>query len=46
MEPTKSALPNPNIKPYRELNDNGIPILYIHGYYKDLDCSYIIEDNV
>lgn len=45
-EPTKSALPNPNLDLYRELNNNGVPVLFIHGCYKGLDCSYIAEDDV
>jgi GntR family transcriptional regulator, arabinose operon transcriptional repressor len=45
VEPTRSALPNPNIDIYRELNHSGIPILFIHGYYRVLDYSYIVEDD-
>lgn len=45
-EATKSALPNPNLGLYRELCSIGIPVLFIHGYYKDLDCPYIVEDDV
>ena len=46
VEPTKSALPNPNLDIYRELCNMGIPVLFIHGCYKDIDCSFIIEDDV
>jgi len=46
VEPTKSALPNPNINLYRELSSRGVPVLFIHGCYKDLDCSYIVVDDV
>lgn len=46
IEPTKSALPNPNLDLYREFTVSGIPILFIHGRYKDLECSYIVEDDV
>lgn len=45
VEPTKSALPNPNLDLYRELSDSGIPIVFIHGCYKDLEYSYIVEDD-
>jgi GntR family transcriptional regulator of arabinose operon len=45
VEPTRSALPNPNINLYRELNSTGIPILFIHGCYKELQYSYIVEDD-
>jgi GntR family transcriptional regulator, arabinose operon transcriptional repressor len=46
VEPTKSALPNPNLDLYRELSESGIPVLFIHGCYKDLNYSYIVEDDV
>lgn len=46
VEPTKSALPNPNLHLYRELSGSGIPVLFIHGYYKDLNYSFIVEDDV
>ncbi|MDF2522884.1 MAG: araR2 [Clostridiales bacterium] len=46
IEPTKSALPNPNIDLYKEFSRLGIPILFIHGSYRDLDYSYIIEDDM
>jgi GntR family transcriptional regulator, arabinose operon transcriptional repressor len=45
-ETTKSALPNPNLDLYREYRDSGIPILFIHGCYKDSELSYIVEDDV
>jgi GntR family transcriptional regulator of arabinose operon len=46
VEPTRSALPNPNLHLYQELKNKNVPILFIHGRYKDLDCSYIVEDDV
>ena len=46
VEPTKSALPNPNIELYKELSAKGIPIIFIHGSYRDLNYSYVIEDDV
>ena len=33
VEPTKSALPNPNQKLYREIAANRIPLLFLNGYY-------------
>ena len=45
VEPTKSALPNPNLNLYKKFTDLGIPVLFIHGSYKDLDYSYIVEDD-
>ena len=46
IEPTKSALPNPNIDIYKEFSRKGIPILFIHGSYRELDYSYIVEDDI
>ena len=46
VEATKSALPNPNIALYKEFSRMGIPILFIHGSYRELDYSYIIEDDI
>ena len=46
VEPTKSALPNPNAYMYRELSNNSIPVLFIHGLYKELEYSYVLEDDV
>jgi GntR family transcriptional regulator of arabinose operon len=45
VEPTKSALPNPNIDLYNKFSDLGIPVLFIHGSYKELDCPYVVEDD-
>lgn len=46
VEPTRSALPNPNLDLYRELSNIGIPALFIHGRYKDIDYSFIVEDDI
>ncbi len=46
VEATKSALPNPNLDLYREISAKGIPVLFIHGFYNDLNYSYIVEDDV
>lgn len=45
VEPTKSALPNPNLSLYKQLSSKGIPLLFIHGCYRDLDFSFIVEDD-
>ncbi|HHW49240.1 MAG TPA: GntR family transcriptional regulator [Clostridiaceae bacterium] len=46
VESTRSALPNPNLQLYKELSARGVPILFIHGCYKDLNYSYIVEDDM
>lgn len=45
VEPTKSALPNPNIDLYKQFSQKGIPVLFIHGCYKELGYSFIVEDD-
>jgi GntR family transcriptional regulator of arabinose operon len=45
VEPTKSALPNPNIDLYKKFADQGIPVLFMHGNYRELEYSYIVEDD-
>lgn len=46
VEPTKSALPNPNIDVYKNFGKLGIPVLFMHGCYRYLDYSYVVEDDV
>lgn len=41
VEPTKSALPNPNQKLYREIAANRIPLLFLNGYYAGMDFPYV-----
>lgn len=45
VEPTKSVLPNPNLELYQELLAKGVQLLFIHGKYQDLACSYLAEDD-
>ena len=46
IEPTKSALPNPNLDVYKQIINKGIPIFFIHGFYQELDCPYVVVDDV
>lgn len=41
VEPVMSGIPNPNIKYYRRLKSRGIPILFFHSYYPELDIPHI-----
>lgn len=45
VEPTKSALPNPNLDLYRQIRYSGIPLFFIHGCYKELNCPYVAVDD-
>ncbi len=45
IEPTKSALPNPNQKLYTDMIKKGIPFVQINGYYPGQEYSYVVEDD-
>jgi len=45
IETTKSALPNPNIDLFRRFDEMGIPYVFIHGYYKELDPVYVVTED-
>ncbi|MCF2570340.1 GntR family transcriptional regulator [Mediterraneibacter glycyrrhizinilyticus] len=44
-ETVKSALPNPNMELYRELEKLGIPVLFVNNYYKELSIPHISMDD-
>lgn len=46
IEPTKSALPNPNIHLYEELIKRGIPLLFINSFYPGLDVAHVVMDDM
>jgi len=41
IEPVMSGLPNPNLKYYQRLKNRGIPILFFHSFYQELDIPHI-----
>ncbi|WP_096438643.1 GntR family transcriptional regulator [Alteribacter populi] len=45
VEPTKSALPNPNINYYLNIERLGIPYVMINAYYEELEPTHIIMDD-
>lgn len=45
IEPTMSGLPNPNVKYYARLKEMGIPILFFHSYYPELDIPHVSLDD-
>ncbi len=45
VEPAASALPNPNLSYYRQLQDSGIPILFFNTYYPQLDIPHVSLDD-
>lgn len=46
IEPTKSALPNPNINYYLNIERLGIPYVMINAYYEELEPTHIVMDDV
>ncbi|WP_367296366.1 GntR family transcriptional regulator [Levilactobacillus yonginensis] len=46
IEPTQSALPNPNMDLYQEIKDDGIPVLFINASYPQLDFPAVTTDDV
>ena len=46
VEGTKTALPNPNIDLYEKLQSQGIPLVFINGYYPELQrvVSVVSDD--
>lgn len=46
VEGTKSAFPNPYIHYYQNLLKQGIPIVFIHNYYTNLETPCIMMDDV
>jgi len=46
IEGTKSALPHPNLAIYERIRKNGIPFLFINGYYENVGNGYVILDDV
>ncbi|MDV2685634.1 GntR family transcriptional regulator [Alkalihalophilus lindianensis] len=46
VEPTKSALPNPNINYYLNIERVGIPYVMIHAYYDELEPTHVVMDDV
>ncbi|HNW86680.1 MAG TPA: GntR family transcriptional regulator [Candidatus Limiplasma sp.] len=46
VEGTKSALPNPNLDLYRKLRSQGIPVVFLNGFYQDLgDFPHVVTDD-
>lgn len=44
-ETVKSALPNPNAGLYRELEQLGIPVLFVNSYYPELEIPHVSMDD-
>lgn len=45
VEGTKTALPNPNLDLYKQLENSGIPVVFLHGTYSALTDAVCISDD-
>ncbi len=46
VEGTKTALPNPNLQLYNELEQKGIPVVFFNGYYPSrANTAYVVMDD-
>lgn len=46
VEGTKTALPNPNLNLYRQLQNKNIPLVFVNGIYHDLNHTLsVLDDN-
>ncbi len=45
VEPSKSALPNPNMPLYRELRENGVPLVFFNAKYPWADFPCVSMDD-
>lgn len=46
VEGTKTGLPNPNIRLYQKLMEKGVPLVFIHGNYEQLENTLcVLDDN-
>lgn len=45
VEGTKTALPNPNLDLYEQLNKSGVPVVFLHGAYSALNEAVCVSDD-
>lgn len=45
VEGTKTALPNPNLSLYQQLDECGIPYVFINGFYREFPCVHITTND-
>ena len=45
VEPAKSALPNPNIRYYREIQERGIPLIFFNSFYPEISAPVVRLDD-
>ena len=45
IEPTKSALPNPNMQIYRHICKNNLPVIFFNAFYPNTPYPYVSIDD-
>ena len=45
VEPVKSALPNPNIRYYQQIQERGIPVMFFNAFYPELQVPCVRIDD-
>ena len=45
VEGTKTAFANPNVGLYRKISDFGVPIVFVNGFYPELNLPYVVTDD-
>lgn len=45
IEPTKSAIPNPNVALYHEIMQSKIPTIFFNSYYPEINLPYVALDD-
>lgn len=45
IEGTRTALPSPNVRYLQQLQDKGIPIVFIHNKYQNFPCLTFVMDD-
>ena len=46
VEAVKSVSANPNLEIYEEFAARDIPVIFVNVFYSNLDCNYIVNDDV
>lgn len=46
IEGTKSSIPSPNLPFFEHLRSNGIPIIFLNGYYREFTQCGVFQDDV
>ena len=45
IEPARTGLPSPNLEYYRKLQERGIPIVFFHSYFREMDIPHVSIDD-